>query len=351
MPNSGFCNVCYGRVWLTEDGSCEHGHAPFAISDVRETPEGSPWAPGGTEALPPTVTVIQPPNLDAGSADLSVPSAEIPLPEDFDEYEEEMAEASPAPPVPPATPGDALSASAERLISIARARTSGTRAVTAQGRKALRPMIVAVLVATAVLCCCCSSPFLALFGGDDSIQSTDSSVQPAFPPSEVVTDAVDPDSLTLPLLPADTTTPSAGSTAGADATDTAAAAAAYQVVIYPSAPWTLRDVFLGATDVPDADPVAVESDLSAASTADITVSFVVPEGVPDSVMFSGDLYSTADGAPPDGIATAGPASLDPGTAIARFGQPDGGWDTFTVYEVRLLADDEQLASVFFALTD
>lgn len=47
MPKSGFCNVCYGRVWVTHDGGCARGHAPYAVSDLRETDPGAADAPAG----------------------------------------------------------------------------------------------------------------------------------------------------------------------------------------------------------------------------------------------------------------------------------------------------------------
>lgn len=47
MAESGFCNVCYGRVWVTHEGGCARGHAPYAVSDVRETDPNAADAPAG----------------------------------------------------------------------------------------------------------------------------------------------------------------------------------------------------------------------------------------------------------------------------------------------------------------
>ncbi len=127
MPKSGFCSVCYARVWLAEDGSCSAGHAPWAVSDVHDTPEGAPDAPGGSNTMPPTVTVVPPPNVIEAPVELTVPSDEVRAPD------------APPPAVagPELTP-EGLADSAARLAHLASEARAGIGPVAPDIAAALR---------------------------------------------------------------------------------------------------------------------------------------------------------------------------------------------------------------------
>lgn len=75
MPKTGFCNVCYGRVWVTHDGSCSRGHAPYAVSDVRETDPDATDAPAG-----PPPAYFEP--SDESPASVSPPLQDAQVPDD-----------------------------------------------------------------------------------------------------------------------------------------------------------------------------------------------------------------------------------------------------------------------------
>ncbi len=213
----------------------------------------------------------------------------------------------------------------------------------------MRTLPIAALAVVATWCCCCTSPWLALFPGDDAaIESTDATVTPAFPPADVVTDTIDPDALAMPVLPpvdASASVPATGSAAA-----TASGAEPYYVVMAAAAPYDVTDVVLGTTSMPGGDPYPVSGPVEKAGLADVTLSFVLPDTVATGTMFSGELYSGSDGAKPELLETAGPGALDPGSALARFSEPEGGWMPFTVYEIRLLSEDQLIATAYFAIT-
>lgn len=338
MPKSGFCSVCYARVWLADDGSCANGHAPWAVSDARDTTEGADDAPGGPAAAPPSVTIVPPPNVIQTPVDLTVPSIEIETPWTPEPPGQPPADEAPASRAGTMPAPEDLAESAARLISMAR-QADGAQpaallspdvadAVRTGGRR-VRTLMIAALVLTAGASCCCWSAVRSLSpDGDTTIESTGQAVTPPVTPPAIATGAV-------------------ATTAAADATN-----GAYTVVTAADAPFTVTDVALGTTVAHDDDPVLVTQTVSATRTADITLSFTVPEGVPDGTMFSARMRRSASGestlGPP---VTAGPATLEPGSAVARFDRPEGGWAPFSVCEIRLLADDRLLATAFFATTE
>ncbi|MBA4370579.1 MAG: hypothetical protein C0418_03250 [Coriobacteriaceae bacterium] len=69
VARSGFCDICYGRVWVTDDGGCANGHAPHAISDVRETEAGADDAPTGPPPAYPGPVIEPPPTQWAPTED------------------------------------------------------------------------------------------------------------------------------------------------------------------------------------------------------------------------------------------------------------------------------------------